>query len=441
MKSITALLLGTFITGLSCHAQNKIEFEEYDLGNGLHVILHEDHTSPIVTVSVMYHVGSKNEDPSRTGFAHFFEHLLFEGSDNIKRGEFAKYVENAGGILNANTSNDRTFYFENLPSNMLEMGLWLESERMMHARVDIIGVETQRDVVKEEKRLRVDNQPYGSIIGEIMKRMYKVHPYKWPTIGSMEHLNAAKEEDYIAFYKNYYVPNNAILSIAGDIDKKRTKELIKAYFAEIPKGSKAIPAVTAVEPPLGGEVRDTVYDNIQLPAVVQAYRMPANGTEDFYAVSMLAQLMSQGESSRLQKKCVNETQSAMFVGAFPFALEHPGITLSFGICANETKPETLEAEIDAEFKKVKEELISDKEFEKLKNQIESNFVSSNSSMMGIAESLADYEMYLGDANLANTEIDRFLKVTKEDIKRVANKYFVKDNRVVLYYLPKEETAE
>jgi zinc protease len=156
---------------------------------------------------------------------------------------------------------------------------------------------------------------------------------------------------------------------------------------------------------------------------------------------MLAQLMSQGESSRLQKKCVNETQSAMFVGAFPFALEHPGITLSFGICANETKPETLEAEIDAEFKKVKEELISDKEFEKLKNQIESNFVSSNSSMMGIAESLADYEMYLGDANLANTEIDRFLKVTKEDIKRVANKYFVKDNRVVLYYLPKEETAE
>lgn len=441
MKSLSALLLGTLFTTISCHAQNKIEFEEYDLDNGLHVILHEDHSTPVVTVSVMYHVGSKNEDPNRTGFAHFFEHLLFEGSENIERGEFSKYVENAGGILNANTSNDRTFYFENMPSNMLEMGLWLESERMMHAKVDITGVETQREVVKEEKRQRMDNQPYGSILTEIMKRAFTVHPYKWPTIGSMEHLNAAQEEDYIAFYKNYYVPNNAILSIAGDIDVKNTKELIKAYFGPIPKGTREIPPVTAVEPPLNGEVRDTVYDNIQLPAVVQAYRIPANGTDDYYAVSMLAQLMSQGESSRLQKKCVNESQSAMFVGAFPFALEHPGVTLSFGICANETDPRDLENEINGEFEKVQKELISDKEFEKLKNQIENDFVSSNSSMMGVAESLANYEMYLGDANLINTEIERYLKVTKEDIQRVAKKYFVKDNRVVLYYLPKPEGDE
>ncbi|MBL4702990.1 MAG: insulinase family protein, partial [Flavobacteriales bacterium] len=295
---------------------------------------------------------------------------------------------------NANTSNDRTFYFENLPSNMLEMGLWLESERMMHARVDITGVETQREVVKEEKRQRMDNQPYGSILTEIMKRSFKVHPYKWPTIGSMEHLDAAKEEDYVSFYKKYYVPNNAILSIAGDIDMVKTKELIQAYFGEIQKGSGPIPVVTAVEPPLGGEIRDTIYDNIQLAAVVQAYRIPANGTDDFYAVSMLAQLMSEGESSRLQKKCVNESQSAMYVGAFPFALEHPGVTLSFGICTSETDPLDLENEINAEFKKVQDELISDKEFEKLKNQIESNFVSANSSTMGIAESLANYEMYL-----------------------------------------------
>ncbi len=437
MKSISTLLLGTLFAAIGCHAQNKIEFIEYDLDNGLHVILHEDHSTPIVTVSVMYHVGSKNENPNRTGFAHFFEHLLFEGSENIGRGEFSEYVENAGGVLNANTSNDRTFYFENLPSNMLETGLWLESERMMHAKVDIKGIETQREVVKEEKRQRVDNQPYGSVLTEIMQRAYTKHPYRWPTIGSMDHLNAAEENDYVEFYKNYYVPNNAILSIAGDIDVEKTKELVQAYFGEIPKGTKEIPEVTIVEPPLGGEVRDTIYDNIQLPGVIQAYRIPANGTEDFYAVSMLAQLMSQGESSRLQKKCVNETQSAMVVAAFPFALEDPGVTLTFGICSNGTDPKDLETEMNDEFKRAQEELITDKEFEKLKNQIENDFVGSSSSMMGIAESLANYEMYLGDANLINTEIERYLKVTKEDIQRVAKKYFVPENRVVLYYLPKE----
>ena len=438
--SKASLLLTSFV-GLSCFAQNKIEFTEYDLDNGLHVILHEDHTTPIVTVSVMYHVGSKNENPNRTGFAHFFEHLLFEGSENIPRGKFSEYVENAGGELNANTSNDRTFYFENLPSNMLETGLWLESERMLHAKVDIKGVETQREVVKEEKRQRIDNQPYGTVVQEVMKRAYTVHPYKWPVIGSMEHLNAAQEADYIDFYKKYYVPNNAILSIAGDLNIEKTKELIQAYFGPIPKGTVAIPSVDDTEPPLKGEIRDTVYDNIQLPAVIQAYRIPANGTDDYYAVSMLAQLMSQGESSRLQKKCVNESQSAMFVGAFPFALEHSGVTLSFGICTNETDPKDLENEIDKEFEKAQLELISGREFEKLKNQIENDFASSSSSIMGVAESLADYEMYLGDANLINTEIDRYLKVTKEDIQRVANKYFVKDNRVVLYYLPIEETEE
>ncbi|HMU70472.1 MAG TPA: pitrilysin family protein, partial [Chitinophagales bacterium] len=196
----------------------QIKYTEYDLPNGLHVILHEDHSTPIVAVSIMYHVGSKNENPNRTGFAHFFEHLLFEGSENIPRGEFAKIVERSGGTLNANTSNDRTYYFEIMPSNQLETSLWLESERLMHAKVDKVGIETQRSVVKEEKRQRVDNQPYGTLIEEIMKRMYTNHPYRWMTIGSMEHLDAASEEDYVNFYKTFYVPNNAVLSIAGDIN-------------------------------------------------------------------------------------------------------------------------------------------------------------------------------------------------------------------------------
>ena len=204
---------------LSVQAQNKIEFEQYKLKNGMNVILHEDHSTPIVAVTVLYHVGSKNENPERTGFAHFFEHLLFEGSENIKRGEYMKLVQSNGGILNANTSFDRTFYFEILPSNQLELGLWLESERLLHAKIDETGVETQREVVKEEYRQRYDNQPYGTFLPQMFKRAFVEHPYQWVPIGSLEHLNQAKIEEFRDFYKTYYVPNNATLSIAGDIKK------------------------------------------------------------------------------------------------------------------------------------------------------------------------------------------------------------------------------
>lgn len=432
------LLFVLLASGLTLSAQmNKVDFVEYDLDNGLHVILHQDKSTPIVSVSIMYHVGSKNEKPDKTGFAHFFEHLLFEGSANIGRGEYDKYVEKAGGTLNANTSFDRTYYFEILPSNQLELGLWLESERLLHAVVKEEGIETQREVVKEERRQRIDNQPYGSILQEAMVRAYKVHPYRWPIIGYMEHLNAAEEADYVNFYKDFYVPNNAVLSIAGDLDIEEAKVWINKYFAGIPRGTKEIYRPSIVEPPLGGEVRDTIYDNIQLPAVVQTYRIPAQGTPDFYAVSMLGQLLSQGESSRLYRALVDEQQKALFVGNFPLDMEDPGVSIAFGITNMGVDPSEVEAAIDAEILKVQNELISDKEFQKLKNQVENDFVSSNSRVAGIAESLANYHMYFGDANLINTELERYLAVTKEDIQRVAKQYYKKDNRVVLYYLPKQ----
>jgi predicted Zn-dependent peptidase len=290
-------------------AQEKIKYVEYDLPNGLHVILHEDHSTPIVAVSIMYHVGSKNENPERTGFAHFFEHLMFEGSANIARGEFSNYVEKAGGALNANTSQDRTFYYDLLPSNQLELGLWLESERLMHAKVDSIGIATQREVVKEEKRQRVDNQPYGSFQAEIMKRAFTEHPYQWVPIGSMAHLDAAEEADYVNFYKTFYVPNNACLSIAGDINIKETKKLIKAYFGDIPRGADIV-RPTIVEPAKTAQVRDTIYENIQLPAVMMAFHSPAQGTEDAYAMDMVSMILSQGSSSRLQKRIVNADRHA-----------------------------------------------------------------------------------------------------------------------------------
>lgn len=419
-------------------AQNKIEFEQYKLKNGLNVILHEDHSTPIVAVTVLYHVGSKNENPERTGFAHFFEHLLFEGSENIKRGEYMKIVQSNGGILNANTSFDRTFYFEILPSNQAELGLWLESERMLQSKIDETGVETQREVVKEEYRQRYDNQPYGTFLPEMFKRGFLVHPYNWVPIGSLAHLNEAKIDEFRDFYKTYYVPNNATLSIAGDINKPELKKWIEKYFSEIPMGTKEMNRPKLVEPVKKLEVRDTIYDNVQLPAVMMGYHTPAQGTPDSYAVSMLAQILSQGKSSRMQKSIVDEQQKAIFVGAFPFPTEDPGMALMFGVTNMGVAIDALEESINKEVEKVQNELISEDEFQKLKNQIESDMVSGNSKVEGIAENLANYFVYYGDANLINTEISRYMKVTREDIKRVANEYFRKDNRVVLHYLPKSE---
>ncbi len=420
---------------------NKINFVEYDLPNGLHVILHQNSSVPVVAVTILYHVGSKNESSDRTGFAHFFEHLMFEGSDNIPRGEFDKYVQSAGGVNNANTTQDRTFYYELFPSNQLELGLWLESERLLHLRIDSTGVETQRKVVKEERSLRYDNQPYGSIIEETFKHAFKVHPYQWTPIGSAQYIDQAKLTEFMDFHAKFYVPDNATLSIAGDINISETKKLVEKYFAGIPKGKSKIQRPTIKEPAQTAEVRDIVLDNIQLPAVIQAYHMPANGTPDSYALQMLTTLLSNGESSRLIKSIVDQQQKALYVGSFPFALEDAGLFIVFGIANMGVTAEDLDKAIDTEIEKVKNELVSDHDLQKLKNQSESEFVSQNSTMAGIAENLSNYHVYFGDANLVNTEIDRYMKVTKEDIKRVAQQYLKKENRVVLYYLPKQEKTE
>jgi len=416
----------------------KIQFEEYDLDNGLHVILHEDHSTPIVNVSVMYHVGSKNEDPELTGFAHLFEHLMFEGSENIERGKYSEYVEKAGGTLNANTSSDRTFYYETLPSNQLELGMWLESERMLHAKIDSVGIATQKNVVVEEKKQRVHNRPYGSVFEETMKRAYKKHPYRWTTIGDTTHIRSSSDQDVKNFYETFYVPNNAVLTIAGDIDKEEAKKYVEQYFAPIPKGEKEIPRPDVEEPIKNGEIRDTVYDNIQLPAIIQAYHTPAMGTEDYYAVDMLSTLLSEGQSSRLYKTLVDQKELAMQVSLMPMPMEDPGVALMFALPNSGVDAKKLEKAMDAEVKDVKNNLISDREMEKLKNQFESKIVRQNKSISRRAQNLARNYTYFEDTDLINHRLDKYLNVTKEDIKRVANEYFSKDNRVVLYYLPKSQ---
>jgi zinc protease len=415
----------------------KVAFTEYDLKNGLHVVLHQDKSVPVVAVSVMYHVGSKDEQPDRTGFAHFFEHLLFEGSDNIKRGEFMKLVSSNGGQNNANTSQDRTFYYEVFPSNQLATGIWLESERMMHPVINEIGVKTQNEVVKEEKRMRVDNQPYGNFISSVMSRLFIKHPYTWVPIGSMEHLDAATLDEFKAFNKKFYVPNNAVLVIAGDIDIAKTKTMVEQYFGAIPAGA-AVPRVSVKEEAITKEIIDTAYDaNIQVPAVLAAYRVPGMTSKESKALEMASAVLSQGNSSRMYKKMVDDKKNSLQVGSFNYALEDYGAYITYALPNNDTPLDTLIADMDDEIYKLQSSLISEAEFTKLQNQFENDFVGANSKMLGIAENLADgYTFHNKNTNHINTELDEIRKVTRQDIQNVAKKYLNKNQRLVLYYLPK-----
>ncbi|MFO7720618.1 MAG: pitrilysin family protein [Gillisia sp.] len=433
--SACALFLG--VSGIA----QEVEFTEYDLDNGLHVILHQDKTAPVVTTSVMYHVGAKDENPERTGFAHFFEHLLFEGTENIEKGSWFKVVSSNGGSNNANTTDDRTYYYESFPSNNLELGLWLESERMLHPIIDQKGVDTQNEVVKEEKRLRVDNAPYGQILAEVKKNLFTNHPYRWSTIGSMDHLDAATLEEFRAFNDKYYVPNNATLVVAGDINIPETKKMIEDYFGPIPKGAP-VERVNIQEEPITEQLNATYEDpNIQLPAIVTAYRTPSMKDKDAYILDMISSVLSDGKSSRLYKKLVDEQKQALQIGAFNISQEDYGQYIIFGIPLGETKLETLLEETDKEIAKLQTDLISEREFEKLQNTFENRFVNSNSSVAGIASSLATYHMLYGNTNLINKEIEIYRSVTREDIKRVANEYLNKNQRLVLKYLPKTSDSQ
>jgi len=302
MKKIYYLSFLSLLVGASLFAQ-KVEFEEYKLDNGLHVILHQDNSAPIVTTSVMYHVGAKDEQVGRTGFAHFFEHLLFEGTKNIDKGDFFKIVSANGGRNNANTTQDRTYYYETFPSNNLELGLWLESERMLHPVINQDGVDTQNEVVKEEKKARIDNAPYGKIIYRtgINPHIFKKHPYGNSVIGSLEDLNAAKLEEFLAFHKKYYGPNNAVLVVAGDFEVAKTKKMILDYFGDIP-AAKEVERVSIVEDDITETVKVTEYDsNIQIPIKLFIFRTPSNKDKDSYTLDMVSSILTSGKSSRMYK--------------------------------------------------------------------------------------------------------------------------------------------
>ncbi len=436
LNFLFSFLFGTILSFSGFGQGTNIEFTEFKLDNGLHVILHQDNTTPNVVVNIMYHVGAKNDYAGRTGFAHFFEHLMFEGSKNIGRGEFSEIVEKAGGELNAWTSFDITNYYVYLPSNQLELGLWLESERLLHLVIDSVGIATQKSVVTEEMKQTRDNRPYGRLLSETLKRAYRQHPYKSDVIGMDEHIRSATQEDIQAFHDMYYVPNNAVLVIAGDIDLAKTRDLVKKYFGDIPSSSKKIVRPNITEPRRTAEIRDTFTDNIQLPAIIHAYPLPPVGSRDYYAMDMLSTLLSDGQSSRMYKKLVDEEQTALTVQAIPLALEDQGLKIVFGIPNMGVEPEVLEQGVEAELDKVRNELISEKEYQKLLNQKESDLVNGNTSISSRASSLANYYTMYKDAGMINKQFAKYQAVTREDIQRVAREYLNKDARVVLYYMPK-----
>ena len=437
-RKLLGLGLPLFFLALTTNAQ-EVTYEEYKLDNGLHVILHQDNTAPVVTTSVMYHVGGKDRTDGRTGFAHLFEHLLFEGTKNIGKGKWFEIVSSNGGTNNAYTTQDQTYYYEVFPSNNLKLGLWMESERMLHPIINQDGIETQQEVVKEERRLRYDNSPYGQLLPVLGENLFKVHPYKDPNIGYMKDLEAATLEDVVAYNKKYYVPNNAVLVVAGDIDVPATKKMISDYFGPIPRGTD-IKRSYPKEEPITKEIKSTAYDpNIQIPAVMVAYRTPGFAERDAYVLDMISSYLSDGKSSKLYKKMVDDQKQALQVGAFNIGQEDYGMYLVFALPVGETPLDVLAAEMETEVAKVRTELISEKDYQKLQNKFENRFVNKNSSIEGIAGTLATSYLLYGDTDLINKEIDIFRSITREEILAVAAKYLQSNQRVVIDYLPKDKT--
>ena len=412
------ILFVLLVLGFGLKSQ-QVEFIEYKLGNGLHVILHQDNNAPVVTVSVLYHVGAKDEDPERTGFAHFFEHLLFEGTKNIEKGKWFNIVTSHGGSNNAYTTQDFTYYYENFHSNSLELGLWMESERMLKT-------------ISAELRPELCRYRWYEVV---KKHLFVDHPYKNSTIGKMEHLDAATLEEFIAFNKKYYIPNNAVLTVAGDIDIDQTKKWIEDYFGPIPKGEEIVRSFPVEQPITETIYAETFDPNIQVPAIFTAYRIPGIKSREAKVMDMISTYLSDGNSSKLYKRLVEDKKMALQVAAFNDGGEDYGTYVILALPQGEHQLDDLLIEIDDEVKKLQTDLISERDYQKLLNIYEDNFVNSNSSIAGIANSLAEAYKILGDTNLVNTEIDAYRSITREEIRAAAQKFLKPNQRLVLDYLP------
>jgi zinc protease len=427
----------TFLFEINSYSQSKVDFQEYNLDNGLHVILHRDNTNPIVTVDIWYHVGAKDEDAGRTGFAHLFEHMMFQGSKNVGKAQHFTYVQKAGGTLNGTTNQDRTNYFETVPSNQLELALWLESDRMSTLNVTQENFDNQREVVKEEKRQRYDNVPYGSRWNNLFKRAFKGQTYEWIPIGSMEDLNSADLSYAQSFYNKYYSPDDAVLVISGDINYSEARESVQKYFGDLKPAKterKVFPEIIFNQ----GEITDTVYEKVQLPAIYIGYKIPGVTSKDIYALEMLSSVLSDGKSSRLYRKIVYNNKSAKSVNSFLYDNELAGLFIISSTGFKTSNLDELSSQITEEIDIIKKDLISEAELEKIKNSVEADYTNRLQTTMAKADLLAEYWTFNKNTNLINTKIDNYLNLTAQDIMDAAKKYLNPENRVVLYYLPKQD---
>jgi len=413
----------------------KLDYTTTTLANGLRVILHEDHSTPIVHLELWYHVGSKDERPGRTGFAHLFEHMMFKGSKNVEPDQHPSWLTSIGGQANATTNEDTTIYWETVPSQYLPLVLWLEADRMASLRVDEAIFRNEREVVKEERRMGVDNPPFGRLSEIIYEQIFTTHPYRFQTIGSMKDLEAASIEDVRDFYRTYYVPNNATLVLAGDFDSAEAMALVEQYLGRVPRG-RDVPRDIPVEPVQTEERRARVEETWPLPAVVVAHRVPADGHPDAYPMHIAAKILSDGQSSRIYKRLVYEDQVAMAAFGDAKIIEHPNLFTAVAVLQPGRPAAAATASLIAELERIRTEPVTAAELDRAKRQFARDYILGRDTVQQKAGVLAHAAVIHDDLGTADGEFELFMNVTAADVQRVARTYFAPGTRNVITVMPR-----
>jgi zinc protease len=430
-----AILLLTPVTDAAVRPP-KLAYTTSTLANGMQVVFLEDHSTPIVHLQMWYHVGSKNERPGRTGFAHFFEHMMFKGSKNVDAEGHPSYVSSVGGQSNAYTNEDATVFWETVPSRYLPLILWLESDRLASLRIDEKAFKNEREVVKEERRMRIENQPYGRLQELISDQAFQVHPYKHPVIGSMKDLDAASVEDVREFFQTYYVPNNCTAVLVGDFDSTQALSLVTQYLGRIPKSDKSVPRDIPKEPPQTKEKRVTLQEEWPLPAVVVAHHITFDGHPDSYPLHIASKVLSDGQSSRIYRKLVYEKGIALAAFGGGNIIEDPNLFFAVAIVQPGHTTEEAATALIAELDRLREQPITDAELQQAKNQFARDYILGRETDQNKAEVLGHAAVIHNDLKTADDEFDIFQRLTVADVQRVARTYFTPENRLVLTILPK-----
>ena len=442
---VTALLGLSIISSVNAQSairSPKLDYTVFTLDNGLKVVLSEDHSTPVVHVELWYQVGSKDEQPGRTGFAHLFEHLMFKGSKNVRIEQHLSFISQVGGDGNAYTNEDATVFLQTVPSQYLPLVLWLEADRMATLRIDQKTLDAEREVVKEERRWRYDNEPFGLLAEIVYDHAYTTHPYKHQTIGSMEDLSAASIDEVRDFYNTYYVPSNATLVVVGDINPANTLQMIEHYFGRVPTSRIEVPREIPREPPQRVEKRVTVEaDNWPLPAVVVAYHIVYDGHPDAYPLHVASKVLSDGQSARIHRRLVYDEQLAVAAFGQGNIIEDPNLFYAVAIVAPGQTPETAETALIEELEKLKQEPISDLELQRTKNQFARDYIIGRMTNAQKAAHLGHAAVIHDDITTADGEFDIFMNVTKEEVQRVARTYFTDANRLVIRILPRGSLAQ